>query len=905
MHVYIITIIFAHLAVCYVCINPDHASDDDWEPFGSKIKSSHQHDAIAASAASGFLLSGAADKYLNLSNSVDAKIDEILDRDGPDMRPSRDYRDYKDIDIEVALRSWTLLRRHAFRVLSNQLDTIRPVVVELLDSSQVSNECKQAALGVFQSAKNLDSWAVKLLNSWPTFPPTEVFEGTYTSLGSYSTCINLPYNPYIDHTHYCTLTFRPILPSRPDYELVIRKEPDRLLKMFRPNRTNRTFDRDAFEDLLEHSQYHHYVYYKLGTCWPIGCSPNDVRLVARLIGRRNILMHGPVKCYSKNVHDYKLKTKVESSEIDSALQNRSMAKEDSLVISTWDLNKGSIFIWKPHTTNAQIVALLVITTTSAFIIIMTIVDLITVRLPRLMRTIKSNVGAAGGNSEYLPGRKETYSGSRQGAQNASVDVESHQLNGDEIVGCSSLYLNDLTSTPIDLNGVRSKHQKVTQVTTSKLRSEGLVSDFSIVTNTMQFFRISQGQLKSDILCLNGIRCITMFWIIMTHTMMYNDWSAFARTREIEKSLKSLVTQPLFNGSYLVDSFFFMSGLLSSFTAFKHCQGIASKFKSFAFILGRWLRLTPQIFLVSMIYIVWPLTFSGPHWFPLVGEYSENCQENWWINVLHLQSFYKKEKMCNFVTWWISIDFFYHFLAVLMIWIFVYANHKLGFASTAMLVGGHVAWQATRHYSYGLPPNIFATIPQTGAMWTRMTLDFFWTPHAHAVPFFFGFYVGYIMSMKRKSIMSLLNRRVALIGWTISTLVFVGQSYSTFWWVTGEAGYDRLGSTIFHVTCPILWAACLSWTVLACHHGYGGFVNSLLSARVFVVLGKASYMVYLSHFLILFLFYGTQNLLLEPSQLVMLYVILGNTLLSTLLGIFLCVVYEIPWLKVHRRLMKYV
>lgn len=397
----------------------------------------------------------------------------------------------------------------------------------------------------------------------------------------------------------------------------------------------------------------------------------------------------------------------------------------------------------------------------------------------------------------------------------------------------------------------------------------------------------------------------MIWIIMTHTMMYNDWSAFARTREIEKSLNSLINQPLFNGSYLVDTFFLLSGLLSAFTAFRTSKGLIAKFNSFAYIFGRWLRLTPQIFFVSMMFIVLPAISEGPHWFPLVGEYSENCVSNWWINVLHLQAFYDKEKMCNFVTWWISIDFFYHFFALAVIWIILLLGHKFGFTSIAMLVVSQVGWQTIRHYQLSLPPNVFSTIPQTGAMWTEMTLNFFWTPYTHAVPFFFGFYLGYLMALKKKLIARCLNPRLATICWLTSAGLLIAQSYSTYWWVTGKADYTRLVSTIFYTVCPIIWAGSLCWIIIACQYGFGGFVNGILSSRVFIILGKASYLVYLSHFQVLFMFYGNQNLLLEPSEILMFYAIVGNIFLSTLLGILLCIVFELPWLKTQRKLMKYV
>ena len=876
----------------------------------------------------GYLLSHKTDSLLNLSNPIDANLSDVLNRNGPDMRPSRNYRDFQDISMEVSKRAWVLLHEQTSVSLRRRIELAWPALEEILFVSRVSNKCLNSIKLVMEGAKRMESWAVKLLNSWGSFPMSGLFEGTYGDVGSFQTCVDIKNNKYIDHAHYCSVTFRPVMPRRRDYELVVRHESRELLDLFENQNkargdvsvvhftnstddaaTNKNHLRDAFTDILEHAQYHHYVYYKWGTCWPIQCSPFDVKRVVRQVGRRNILMNGPVKCYSRNEHDYEQADSVEvanGTDREAAHRNTTRAGSRKLIISIWDMNDG-IFIWKPHFNPFQKVALTVLLITSSFIITMTSIDIALVRVPALLIKLKLAIRALPLNSTS-PTRQATLS------FDARPTSFSYCATGGAVKQHHSPRVG-FSMVPTDLIGGDHFETSASRAATDGEQDEEeanelsafmqLVDDCSIITNAKSFFRVSESQLKSDILCLNGLRCITMVWILMTHTMMYNDWSAFARTRDVEKALNSLINQPLFNGSYLVDTFFLMSGLLSAFTAFKHCQAVWAKFNSIAYIFGRWLRLTPQIFLVSMIYIVLPAASYGPHWYPVVAEYSENCIANWWINVLHLQAFYKTDRMCNFVTWWISIDFFYHFFALATIWITILAGHRYGFLSMSSIVLGGLTWQCIRHYEKALPPNVFSTIPQTGAMWTTMTLEFFWTPYTHVVPFFFGFYTGYLMSLKRKLILRELNTRRALIGWSLSLILLSLQGYSTYWWVTGQANYSRSVSTIFYTACAIVWSSSICWIIIACHHGYGGFIDRLLSARVFIILGKASYMVYLSHFQIMFLFYGNQNILIEPAPLTMLYIILGNILLSTLYGITLCIVYELPWLKFHRRLMKYV
>lgn len=773
-----------------------------------------------------------------------------------------------------------------------------------------------------------------MLTAWGNFPPTGFFEGTYGDIGSFHGCVNVPENEAIGHAHYCTIAYRPVMPKRADYELIINKEPDELLHLFDRHRSSLATD-DVFKEIVKHSQYNHYVYYKFGTCFPIGCSPHDVQRLAKLLGRKSILMSGPVKCHSKFHNDYD----------EHVAADQVSGQTTALQISTRDLNDG-VYIWKPHVTRAQWISLLVVGVITAAILVFTLLDIFINRRPLDFSCSASTTsnppeaqvqnGSLGAVSWWVSGEVIDSNNNNNGSPSTPKHANGHDHSYYELqtknrtgqVGKEE----DGARLQAGLLGERGEQAELENGgSPTKQRSllMELIGDCSIVTNVKQFFRVSQSQLDNDILCIHGIRCITMSWIIITHTMQYNDWSAFARIREIETHLKSLINQPLFNGSYLVDSFFLVSGLLASYSSFKPKPKVRRQekgkagaraeedasagelslrnFSSRSYLIGRYLRLTPQVVFVSLLFILLPLVSrsGGPHWYTITGEYSENCSQNWWLNLFYIQAFYRQNEMCNFVCWWISVDMFYHLFGLAVILTTLYLGHAAALLSCSALIIGHGLVQATKHYQLALPPNLLSTIPQTGAMWSQMTLESFWTPYAHAFPFFLGFYLGYLLATRRSLFAGWFTRKRALSGWLIAISLLVCQSYSTYFWVIGTWNYTRPVSTLFYLVCPIVWASCLSWIIVACHHGYGAWINRVLSCKLFIILSKASYVVYLSHFIILFTFFGSQNLLLEPTRIVMSYVIIGNITLSMLLGSFLCVVYETPWLKIQKRLMKHI
>lgn len=213
----------------------------------------------AQQVAAGYLFAEQTDARLNLSDAVDASLSRILDRDGPDMRPSRGFKESDDLTLEVSLRAWRLFYEHASIAVADRINLAQPAIEQLLIDANVSSGCKTSVSETFKGALRMESWAIKLLNSWGNFPPVGVFEGTYSDIGAFHACINIPNNVHIGHAHYCSLTYRPVLPKRKDYELAMTKEPDKLLHMFRTKSENDsdTVVRNAFDDLLDHAHYHH------------------------------------------------------------------------------------------------------------------------------------------------------------------------------------------------------------------------------------------------------------------------------------------------------------------------------------------------------------------------------------------------------------------------------------------------------------------------------------------------------------------------------------------------------------------------------------------------------------------------------------------------------------------------
>lgn len=155
-----------------------------------------------------------------------------------------------------------------------------------------------------------------------------------------------------------------------------------------------------------------------------------------------------------------------------------------------------------------------------------------------------------------------------------------------------------------------------------------------------------GGRSNEISCVHGLRFWTISWIIFGHTMQYTEWAGFARAYQVEQNIVGFFLQPLLNATFSVDTFFIISGLLTTYVTWSMTRGQYKRFNKFAFLISRYLRLTPQVLLIMLIFIVFPLMGDGPYWRGLIQKESDNCKQNWWVSALYLQAFVNSDKIVS-------------------------------------------------------------------------------------------------------------------------------------------------------------------------------------------------------------------------------------------------------------------
>lgn len=107
--------------------------------------------------------------------------------------------------------------------------------------------------------------------------------------------------------------------------------------------------------------------------------------------------------------------------------------------------------------------------------------------------------------------------------------------------------------------------------------------------------------------------------------------------DMPNKMAALVMQPFFKAHYTVETFFYLSGMLTAYVTLKHTGGQYRRFQYVTFLVLRWLRLTPQFAAFLLLLSLLPPMYDGPVWRDYVGPVAETCANNWWINLIYVHN----------------------------------------------------------------------------------------------------------------------------------------------------------------------------------------------------------------------------------------------------------------------------
>ncbi len=398
----------------------------------------------------------------------------------------------------------------------------------------------------------------------------------------------------------------------------------------------------------------------------------------------------------------------------------------------------------------------------------------------------------------------------------------------------------------------------------RVKAEEFITAFSLLKVVPQI--LSMKQPPSAITSINGLRVITMFWVILAHTHFLALETDLDNITHLISTMSRFSFQPLCNAFFAVDTFFVMSGLLVTYLSMRQMKRKKGRFPFLTYYLHRYLRLTPTYAFV--LFFIWLLIMhlaDGPIYPRVAWEESagyQNCKRYWWTNLLYINNIYpwQMNDGCIYWSWYLANDMQFYVFSPLII-IPLYFLFPLGLAISAVViliclvisgtlasVYDHQANQLSR-FAYNYTGNSSIDMNYGNLLYDK--------PWHRVAPYIVGLVLGYILYRFRMPTRSkrYVTYPVFAAMWIISGILLVSTLYGLYF--TWHNHFPSTAENVLYITFSRLaWSLGVALIVIICHYGYGGLINWFLSLSFWIPLSRLSYNAYLLHPFLLMVIFGS-------------------------------------------------
>ncbi|CAH0585974.1 unnamed protein product [Chrysodeixis includens] len=416
--------------------------------------------------------------------------------------------------------------------------------------------------------------------------------------------------------------------------------------------------------------------------------------------------------------------------------------------------------------------------------------------------------------------------------------------------------------------------------------------FSVYTNTRRTltFSSSPGMLE----CVDGIRAISMLWVVVGHTYSMTLIGFIHNTVEFMASLSYFKSTWVTSAPITVDTFFTLSGILAVYTVIGKISRRRFIRTIHLFYLNRLLRMFPL--LAAMVLLQASLfnhASDGPYWINQAAA-TENCRTYWWSALLHIQNYVNPLNVCLPQTWYLSVDIQLYIICPLVL-VFMFGHEKIAWMVLTAFVLLSLVGSSVISFMY----NFSAALANPGRLpeFSDYLRKYYFNTLARAPPFFIGMVYGYLLYLCKDKKIRISKINVAIL-WCLSFAMFAFCIFSIY----PVMQLDHTAQTFdnfLNSYMRSIWAIGLGWLIFACVHGYGGPINWFLSLQVWKLPARLSYAVYLMHMAVIFTGTGSWVKTYYYTEGNNMYRFMGDISISFIFAFVLSVLIDAPFSTIQK------
>lgn len=429
--------------------------------------------------------------------------------------------------------------------------------------------------------------------------------------------------------------------------------------------------------------------------------------------------------------------------------------------------------------------------------------------------------------------------------------------------------------------------------------------FSMIRNLHTLFDTNIPD--NSITSIHGLRVISITWVMLGHSLIfglpyYDDIViAISWTNQY-------LFQAIDNAMVSVDTFFLLSGLLVAYLSMKRYKK-AGNLSLFHFYIHRYLRLTPSYIYATFFYAyLFPLLSDGPLWYTQNEDSIpiKSCVKYWWTNLLYINNFYPElANMCLNWSWYLSNDMQFYVVSPIIL----YVMHRFQLRGTLIINGIIIILCMIAngllidHYDGNpLISSLFTSLSSSNSMpgYLSYTQNIYMKPYARIISYAVGLILGFLL-FKEYKFFTKKKYVKNIAGWAISIAVALAVVYGPY--STTKHTWSKAEIITYGVSFRFVWCLAVGWVIYACHNGYGGYVNSILSWKTFIPLSRLSYSTYLVHPFVIYLFFASSQVAVHMTLLTYAYHFAATVVLSFSIAVILVLVVEYPVFNLEKLVLK--
>jgi len=459
---------------------------------------------------------------------------------------------------------------------------------------------------------------------------------------------------------------------------------------------------------------------------------------------------------------------------------------------------------------------------------------------------------------------------------------------------------------VEEGGVPAQGRNSQKDVLSKLASSCTVKAFTLFGSTGSLTKLMEPAQYRPTDCLNGARVLSMAGIILGHTyIMPLGISGYANMEDVtvnpinpDVAEKNVMFQALIGTQTGVDTFFFLSGFLLAHLSMKEIR--AGRMNVIAAIILRYLRLTPSLALVMMVfYKIWAFLGTGPFAVQLQQSIMSKCDGYWWTELTYTMNFvpFDSDKVCMGWSWYLGDDMIFFIITIAILPIYA-RKAWVGWATVITLT--LLSFALTSYFMVKYDLDIYAF----GHSYAEFSYWVYSKPYARIPAYFVGVMTAWLLDILEKrgitrgtcshTAKAHMLATVAAVS-AIAVLLFVVFIPTTDY--GDHAKSWGVWNVVFVTLARPLFAAGWAVITLLCYYDYVPLLNGFLSHPCWTPLARLTYGAYLVHPLVIKLSAGNAMQFYTFNSMDLLYRFTGNALLSTLGSVCLWALCERPCMTI--------